>query len=106
MRPYSLAYLTACHSTVLQALGIANRLGYSHVGLRLVPNAPGAPHQAYLHDAVIRREARAALKDGPARVFDLEIIRLGENFKLADQDRKSTRLNSSHSQQSRMPSSA
>ena len=84
MRPYSLAYLTACHSTVQQALDIANRLGYSHVGLRLVPNAPGAPHQAYLHDAVIRREARAALKDGPARVFDLEIIRLGENFKLAD----------------------
>ena len=31
---------------------------------------------------------------------------LCEIFKIEDQDRKSTRLNSSHSQQSRMPSSA
>ena len=29
-----------------------------------------------------------------------------QNFQLAKKDRKSTRLNSSHSQQSRMPSSA
>ena len=37
-----------------------------------------------------------------AQVFN----EVAEQTKLADQDRKSTRLNSSHSQQSRMPSSA
>jgi sugar phosphate isomerase/epimerase len=84
MREYSLAYLTACHSTVPQALGIAQRLGYDHVGLRLAPNSVGAPHQAYLNDPVMRRETLAVLRDVPVKVFDLEIIRINEHFQLAD----------------------
>jgi sugar phosphate isomerase/epimerase len=84
MREYSLAYLTASHSTVPQALGIAARLGYAHVGLRLVPNSVGAPHQAYLHDPAMKRETLAMLRDNPVRVFDLEIIRITETFQLTD----------------------
>jgi sugar phosphate isomerase/epimerase len=84
MREYSLAYLTACHSTVPQALGIAARLGYAHVGLRLAPNSAGAPHQAYLHDPAMRRETLAVLRDVPVQVFDLEIIRITEHFQLSD----------------------
>ena len=44
------------------------------------------------------------LEKGRVPVNDLEIETIG--VRADDQDRKSTRLNSSHSQQSRMPSSA
>jgi sugar phosphate isomerase/epimerase len=84
MREYSLAYLTACHSTVPQALGIAARLGYAHVGLRLAPNSAGAPHQAFLNDPAMRAETLAVLRDVPVQVFDLEIIRINEHFQLSD----------------------
>jgi sugar phosphate isomerase/epimerase len=84
MREYSLAYLTACHSTVPQALGIAHRLGYAHVGLRLAPNSAGAPHQAFLQDPVKRRETLAVLNDLPVKVFDLEIIRISDRFQVGD----------------------
>lgn len=84
MREYSLAYLTACHSTVPQALRIADRWGYAHVGLRLAPNSAGAPHQAFLRDPGMRRETLALLRDVPVKVFDLEIIRISEHFQLSD----------------------
>ncbi|MEY2809466.1 MAG: hypothetical protein RLZ66_977, partial [Pseudomonadota bacterium] len=45
-RSYSLAYLTVDTCTVPEAIDIAAALGYADVGLRLLPNAPGAPHQA------------------------------------------------------------
>jgi len=80
MRTYSLAYLTANASTVPQAIDIAAALGYASVGVRLWPNAPGAPHQALLHDPAIERETLARLRDGPVRVFDIEIVRIGEHF--------------------------
>ena len=82
MRTYSLAYLTANASTVPQAIGIAAQLGYAHVGLRLQPNAPGAPYQSLIDDAVVRREAKAALRDTGVGVFDLEIVRIGPGFQL------------------------
>ena len=44
---------------------------------------------------------------GEERLTLLEILGLDESeFEIGEKDRKSTRLNSSHSQQSRMPSSA
>ena len=46
------------------------------------------------------------LPDGDDITWNLLIGVKGTLFTVADKDRKSTRLNSSHSQQSRMPSSA
>jgi sugar phosphate isomerase/epimerase len=80
MRNYSLAYLTAPHASVPQAISLAAELGYSAVGLRLQPNAPGAPHQPLLGNVALLREARARLADTGVGVFDLEIIRIGEQF--------------------------
>jgi sugar phosphate isomerase/epimerase len=80
MRPYSLAYLTANASTVPQAIGIAAQLGYGFVGLRLQPNAPGAPHQRLMGDRAVLRETLARMADTGVQVFDLEIIRIGEVF--------------------------
>ena len=80
MRTYSLAYLTANASTVPEAVQIAADLGYGFVGLRLQPNGPGAPHQAFIQDAAVQRETLARMADTGVQVFDLEIIRIGEQF--------------------------
>ena len=84
MRPYSLAYLTANASTVPQAVRIAAELGYAYVGLRVQPNGPGAPYQALIGDAAVLRETQAVMRDTGVGVYDLEIIRIGEQFKVAE----------------------
>ncbi|MFY8179667.1 MAG: sugar phosphate isomerase/epimerase family protein [Limnohabitans sp.] len=84
MRTYSLAYLTANASTVPQAVRIAAELGYAYVGLRVQPNGPGAPYQALIGDAAVLRETQAVMRDTDVGVYDLEIIRIGEQFKVAD----------------------
>lgn len=79
----SLAYLTACALDVPQALQCAERTGYDQVGLRLMPNAPGAPYQRLLGEPALLREALAVRADTGVGVFDLEIIRIGEAFEPA-----------------------
>ncbi|CAN1529926.1 sugar phosphate isomerase/epimerase [Limnohabitans sp. B9-3] len=80
MRTYSLAYLTANASTVPEAISIAAQLGYGFVGLRLQPNGPGAPFQSFITDAAVQRETLVRMADTGVQVFDLEIIRIGEQF--------------------------
>jgi Sugar phosphate isomerases/epimerases len=79
-RDYSLAYLTAHRCTPPEAVRIAADSGYGWVGLRPWPNAPGLPHQPLLQDPELLRETQAALRDTGVRVFDLELIRIGETF--------------------------
>ena len=80
MRTYSLAYLTASGLTPPQMLAAAAQLGYRHVGMRLQPNMPGAPHQVLLGDAAMLRETLAVQRDTGVGVFDIEIIRIGADF--------------------------
>lgn len=82
-RLFSLAYLTADTCTVPQAIDLAAALGYDYVGLRLMPNAPGAPQQMLIGNDVILRETQARMRDTGVGVFDLEIIRIGESFEPA-----------------------
>jgi sugar phosphate isomerase/epimerase len=84
MRTYSLAYLTANASTVPQTVRIAAELGYAYVGLRVQPNGPGAPFQTLIGDVAVLRETQALMRDTGVGVYDLEIIRIGEQFNLAD----------------------
>ncbi len=79
-RVYSLAYLTSHRCSPPEAIRIAATNGYAHVGLRLWPNAPGAPQQHLLGLPDVLRETLAAQKDAGVSVFDLEIIRIGDNF--------------------------
>lgn len=81
-RSYSLAYLTANACTPPQAIRLAAELGYSSVGLRLLPNAAGAPQQFLIGLTDVLRETLAAQRDTGVGVFDLEIIRIAENFDL------------------------
>ena len=79
-RIYSLAYLSSHRCTPVEAIRIAAQTGYAFVGLRLWPNAPGAPQQHLLDQPQALREARAALQDTGVGVFDLEIIRINADF--------------------------
>jgi sugar phosphate isomerase/epimerase len=81
-RLLSLAYLSAHRCSVPQALAVAHDAGYQALGLRLMPNAPGGPHQALLHNPALMREALAVQRDTGIQVLDLEIIRIGESFEL------------------------
>jgi sugar phosphate isomerase/epimerase len=79
-RTYSLAYLSAHRCTPPEAIGIAAAHGYAFAGLRLWPNAPGAPQQFLLGKPEVLRETIAAQRDTGVGVFDLEIIRIGAQF--------------------------
>ncbi len=79
-RVFSLAYLSSHRCTPAQAIRVAAETGYRFVGLRLWPNAPGAPQQTLLGHPEVLREALAAQADTGVGVFDLEIIRIGEDF--------------------------
>jgi len=79
-RTYSLAYLSSHRCTPPEAIRVAAAGGYAHVGLRLWPNAPGAPQQQLLGLPQVLRETQAAQKDTGVGVLDLEIIRIGPDF--------------------------
>jgi len=79
-RTYSLAYLGSHRCTPAEAVGVAARQGYAFVGLRLWPNAAGAPQQHLLGRPEALRETVAAQRDTGVGVFDLEIIRINADF--------------------------
>ena len=80
MRTYSMAYLSSHRCTPPQAVQVAARQGYAFIGLRLWPNAPGAPQQHLLGQPQVLRETKAAIADTGVGIFDIEIIRIGANF--------------------------
>ena len=79
-RIYSLAYLSSHRCSPPEALRVAAQAGYAHVGLRLWPNAAGAPQQFLLGRPELLRETLAVQRDTGVGVFDLEIIRLDADF--------------------------
>ncbi len=79
-RTFSLAYLSSNTCTPPQAVRLAAELGYAYVGLRLLPNMAGGPQQFLIGQPEVLRETVAAQKDTGVGIFDLEIIRIGENF--------------------------
>ena len=79
-RIHSLAYLTSHRCTPPEAVRVAAATGYQFVGLRLWPNAPGAPQQFLLERPDVLKETQAAMADTGVGIFDVEIIRIGERF--------------------------
>jgi sugar phosphate isomerase/epimerase len=80
MRVHSLAYLSSHRCTPPEAVRIAAANGYQFVGLRLWPNAPGAPQQFLIDRPDVLKETLAAMADTGVGIFDVEIIRIGETF--------------------------
>lgn len=79
-RVHSLAYLSSHRCTPPEAIRVAAATGYQFVGLRLWPNAPGAPQQFLIDRPDVLKETQAAMADTGVGIFDVEIIRIGENF--------------------------
>lgn len=78
IRAISLAALTVLEAHPVEAVSIAARYGYSHVGLRPVPATPEEPHLPILTDLAIQRELAARLDGEGVSVLDMEIVRLRE----------------------------
>lgn len=82
-RPLSLAHLTALWLDPVELIEVAAATGYTHVGLRLLPSAPGGRAYALMDDPVQLREVARRLRDTGIHVFDLEIVRLDDRFEAA-----------------------
>lgn len=76
MRDISLAALTVLEVPPDEAVRIAARCGYSHIGLRPVAATLGEPHVPILTDAGIRQDLLATLHGEGVGVLDVEIIRI------------------------------
>ncbi|MEQ1647318.1 MAG: sugar phosphate isomerase/epimerase [Hyphomicrobiaceae bacterium] len=83
-RAYSLAYLTAADLLPADMIRLAARLGYSNVGIRILPVAPGADFAPLIEQPERLRETQAAMQDTGVTVFDVEIVRIGAAFKTSD----------------------
>jgi len=83
MRAYSLSYLTTSGLTPPQAIDVAHRAGYSHVGLRLLPSVAAGAFQQLLGDPWMLRETRALCRGTGVGVLDLEVVRINAGFDAA-----------------------
>ncbi len=81
IRPFSLAYLTAAPLSPPEAVTLAAKLGYQHVGLRIVPAAPGGDFAPLLEDRALLRDTLQRIAANGVKVFDVEIIRIGRDFR-------------------------
>ena len=81
---FSLAHLTLLDVSPPKLVEIAARAGYQKVGLRLLPAAPGTPSYPLMRDAPALAATQARMRDTGVGVFDLEIIRLGAQFRASD----------------------
>ncbi len=87
MRPFSLAYLTSAPLSPPDAITLAAKLGYQHVGLRILPASPDGEFSPLMENKALLRETLARVADTGVTVFDVEIIRLNETFRVAETPR-------------------
>lgn len=82
-RVFSLAYLTAAPFSPPAAIRLAAHLGYGSVGLRALPALPGGDCSPLIEDPAFLRETLNASREMGIAVFDMEIVRIGEDFDVA-----------------------
>lgn len=73
----SLDHLTLLDLTPPELVRVAGLAGFTHVGVRLRPAAPGEHQYPMLGDAPMLRETLARMGDTGVRVLDIGVIRLG-----------------------------
>jgi sugar phosphate isomerase/epimerase len=79
-RSFSIAYLTYAPLKPPDAILLAAKLGYEHIGLRILPAAVGGEFAPLATDKAMLRETQQRLNDTGLRVFDMEIVRIGPSF--------------------------
>lgn len=81
---FSLAQLTTLTLSPPEMVSLAHRIGYDYTGVRLLPAGPGGIAYPLMDDQAMLRETLARMKDTGTRIFDLEMIRIGEHFNVSD----------------------
>jgi sugar phosphate isomerase/epimerase len=84
MRTVSLDHLTVFELTPPELVDIAARAGFTHVGMRLNPAAPGEHRHPMTGDTPMRRETLARMRDTGVRVLDIGVLRLRRETNVAD----------------------
>jgi sugar phosphate isomerase/epimerase len=87
-RPFALAYLTTAPMEPLEALTLAQKLGYCAICIRLAPLTPGGHYSPLSENTALLRETLACIKDTGVTVFDIEGVRLDEQFLRGSFDRQ------------------
>ncbi|NDK90290.1 sugar phosphate isomerase/epimerase [Gordonia desulfuricans] len=77
---WGLAALTVLDVEPCDHIGLAERHGFDTLGLRLLPAAPGTTAYPLHTEPAALRKVLARLTDSPVEVFDVEIVRLAEDF--------------------------
>ncbi len=83
-RPLSLGPLTALPLSPPVLIDAAAAAGLDGVGLRMLPAAPGGIAYRLMDDAALLRETLAALASTGLCVVDIEMVRIGPAFALAE----------------------
>lgn len=78
--PLGLAALTVLDCDPFAQLELAQRHGFEAIGIRLLPAAPGTTAYPLHEDGALLERFRRHVEDSPVEVFDLEIVRIGEDF--------------------------
>ena len=73
---YSLAHLTALPLPPHELIDLAISTGYDHVGVRLLPPAPGIAAYPIMDEPLMLKEVMARVAEHPQMVWDIEVIRL------------------------------
>lgn len=74
----SLDHLTLLDLTPPELVRIAGLAGFTHVGVRLNPAAPGEYQYPMLGDSSMLRETIARMRDNGVRVLDIGVVRLAK----------------------------
>jgi len=80
-RTFTLASLMAMHYAPPQMLQLAADTGCSAVAVRVVPTVPGAIAYRLMDEPALLRETLATMAGTGVTVLDLELVRLGPDFK-------------------------
>lgn len=75
-RIVSLDHLTVLELTPPELISVAAQAGFSHVGIRLNPAAPGEHRHPMLGNTLMRRETLKRMLDLGVAAFDVGVLRL------------------------------
>ncbi|OYX57869.1 MAG: hypothetical protein B7Y86_05220 [Brevundimonas subvibrioides] len=82
--PLSIAHLSALNASPPELVDIAAICGFDFVGLRLKPVTPLERPWPLIEDEALFRETLARINATGVQVLDVELVRLTEDFSLAD----------------------
>ena len=71
-----MAHLTALPLPPHELIDLAIATGYDHVGVRLLPPAPGIAAYPIMDEPLMLKEVMARVAEHPQMVWDIEVIRL------------------------------